>query len=86
MPPLKLIILAGLFYILYRLIFKGKKRSINSQGNVPGPSSGATIHDILVEDPVCHVYIPAKKAIVKEIQGKKYFFCSQECIDKFQKN
>jgi YHS domain-containing protein len=37
----------------------------------------------LVEDPVCHTYIPLSQAYKKEISGKDYYFCSKQCSDKF---
>ncbi|NWG04958.1 MAG: YHS domain-containing protein [Syntrophaceae bacterium] len=42
----------------------------------------------LVQDPYCQTYIPKKLAIRKTLSGKNYYFCKQECLEKFihQKN
>ena len=37
----------------------------------------------LVEDPVCHTYVPLSQAIKKEISGKNYYFCSKQCSEKY---
>jgi Cu+-exporting ATPase len=35
-------------------------------------------------DPVCGMKVPKKKSIKKDFDGKTYYFCSQECLDKFE--
>ena len=79
MSPLRIIILAVLCYILYRLLFAGKKKE------KPRPVSDNTtaIQDVLVEDPVCHTYVPQKQAIRAAKDGKIYYFCSEKCCQTF---
>jgi YHS domain-containing protein len=38
----------------------------------------------LVEDPVCHTYVPVSQALKKEISGRDYYFCSKQCSDKYE--
>jgi YHS domain-containing protein len=81
MSPFRIIILALLCYILYRLLFSGKKK-----GKAPPQSvsdSAAPTHDVLVEDPVCHTYVPQKQAIRAVKEGKAYYFCSEKCCQTF---
>ncbi len=82
---MRLIILALLIYILYRLVqvffrtsqvFKKTKRH----------EGGNAVISQMVQDPYCKTYIPVKEAKRKVIKGKEYFFCSEECAEKFKDN
>ena len=70
----------GLFlYVLYRLLTGGrKKKSVDPGGNRQGPGELAA-DDQLVEDPVCHIYIPKRQAIVLHDMDTSVFFCSEQC-------
>jgi uncharacterized protein len=76
---LRLIILAILLYILYRLV-KGalKKDREVSRGRADG------VIDEMVQDPYCKVYIPRRQAVRRINEGNVIFFCSEECADKFE--
>jgi YHS domain-containing protein len=39
--------------------------------------------DVLVQDPVCHTFIPRKEALKTQKDGKDYFFCSEGCLKRF---
>ncbi len=82
MTPLRLLILGVLLYILYRLLFGGKKRRVKSAGK---KERGGQLpaHDVLVEDPVCHTYVPKKHAVVTRQGDTTYYFCSEKCRDTF---
>ena len=41
--------------------------------------------DEMVKDPFCDTYIPVRDAKRRVINGREYFFCSEACADKFQK-
>jgi YHS domain-containing protein len=77
LSPLRILILAGLLYLLYRLLTGGKKR-VGKSGN-----SRLASHDVLVEDPVCKVCVPKKQAFSLDEDGKTTYFCSDECRKKF---
>ena len=77
MSPIKFLILAFLFYLLYRLLTGGAKR-VKKANN-----SGTQTHDVLVEDPICKVCVPKKQAVVLNEDGKTIYFCSPECREKF---
>jgi uncharacterized protein len=76
---MRLIILALLGYLLYRLVrgvFKsGQRITRNDKGGVI---------DEMVQDPVCKTYIPLRDAQRRIVGGREYFFCSKECADKFE--
>lgn len=85
MGPLRIIILAVLLYIGYRLITANFKKESDSSDSEKKSSekTGGAITDVLVEDPVCHKLVPKEQAVKTEIDDKTYFFCSRECCDKF---
>ncbi|OGF63569.1 MAG: hypothetical protein A2Y62_22195 [Candidatus Fischerbacteria bacterium RBG_13_37_8] len=39
--------------------------------------------DKLVKDPFCNTYFPKDKALVLNYLGEFYYFCSEDCRDKF---
>lgn len=82
MGPLRIIILAVLLYIGYRLItsnFRKKDDGEDKSSRKPGGS----ITDVLVEDPVCHKLVPREQAVKLEVDGETHYFCSRECRDEF---
>lgn len=80
MSPLRILILAALCYILYRLLFAGRKKAKKAP---PAADQSVAIQDVLVEDPVCHTYVPQKQAIRAARDGKIYYFCSEKCCQTF---
>ncbi len=77
MSPLRILILAFLFYLLFRLLTGGRKK-VEGRGQAASP-----VHDVLVEDPVCKVCVPMKQAVVLKEDGETIYFCSVECREKF---
>ena len=81
MGPFRLAIIVGLVYILYRLLTaKGRKHQDACRGE------GPAVDDVLVEDPVCHTYIPQAGAESCCKNGETHYFCSKECRRKFELN
>jgi YHS domain-containing protein len=79
MHPIRILILAVLFYILYRLLFGGRKKAAQQRPVAPE----IPVQDTLVEDPVCHTYVPQGQSPSVEQDGKTYYFCSKECLTTF---
>ncbi len=76
---IRLLIIAALIYIIFRLL----TRSLSSKrGHVEPPPPD----DLLVEDPVCHTYVPQKESESLQVNGTTYYFCSKECLQKFKTN
>lgn len=77
----RLIIILVLLIILFFMVrsavreFLGKKRKDRS---LPGK-------DVMVQDPVCKLYIPMGSAVGANIGGQTYYFCSQDCAKTFEK-
>ncbi len=78
MGPIRLAIIAGLIYLIYRLLTKPDKGSYKVSGG------SEVADDLLVEDPVCHTYVAQKNSEFLKIKGKTYYFCSEECRQKFK--
>jgi Cu+-exporting ATPase len=62
---------------------------------LPSPDNSFTAIDIvnrrkeeaMVHDPVCQMEVNEQSAEAQsKFQGQTYYFCSQECKDKFDKN
>ncbi|MBU0731133.1 MAG: TRASH domain protein [Proteobacteria bacterium] len=85
MSPFRLIFLSILLYILYRLIFgpgKQQKKPNIAKGEQP---DSFPAQDVLVEDPVCHTYIPMGQAIHLQNGKETIHFCSEQCRESFLK-
>lgn len=85
MNPLRLIVLSILFYILYRLIFGGKEKRRKKMNEEKAAQGSLAAHDILVEDPVCHTYIPKSESVVLKRDKQTWHFCSTGCRESFIK-
>lgn len=85
MGPLRILILAGLLYIGYRLIMRSLNKGSGTKDAKKGAPAGEPemITDVLVEDPVCHKLVPKQQAIQLEVNGEKHYFCSRECSEHF---
>ena len=81
MSPFRLIILFILFYLLYRLLTSGRQES-RKKGVSPKAAQTPT-RDVLVEDPVCHVYIPKAQAVTWQWQEVTHHFCSKKCREEY---
>ena len=85
LSPLRIVIIAILFYIGYRLIVGGKgKKSPEPQPEKDGSSKEMPINDVLVEDPVCHKLIPKQQAVTHRHGDQTIYFCSEKCCTKFK--
>ncbi len=86
MNPLRIIILIVLFYILYRLLFQGKRKLRgHAKGSQSGPSN-VPPQDILVEDPVCHTLVPKRNAVTLNQGDETLYFCSKKCYEAYLSN
>lgn len=84
MSPLRIIIIAILVYIGYRLIVGGgKKKTVEHSRNTQSPKE-MSASDILEEDPVCKKLVPRQQAVQYEHKGKTHYFCSKECSKTFR--
>jgi YHS domain-containing protein len=78
---LKLVIGVIVFYLLFRLFRKGFPR----MGGKAGPAEIKTVAgEDLVEDPLCHTYVPIGDACRTQIDGKTVYFCSAKCLEQYK--
>jgi len=85
MSPVRLVVLALLFYIGYRLIIgMSKKESAETSNKKPSEDHASPhVSDVLVEDPVCHSLVPQGQAVRLQHQNQLYYFCSEACCSQF---
>jgi len=76
----RIIIILILLIVLFLMIRKSIRDFFGK--NVRDPSLPSK--DMMVQDPVCKVYITANSAVVEKIGGQRYHFCSNECAHKFK--
>jgi len=66
------------FLLLHFFYYKNyKKRKLNQKEKVRITE--------MIRDEVCGVYLPKYEALKVKIEGKVYYFCSEECKDAFLK-
>jgi YHS domain-containing protein len=70
--------------VLVYLVFKKLGKSLGLGGGAPRPRGGREAEE-LVQDPVCHTFIPRKEALKVQKDGKDYFFCSEGCLKRFRR-
>lgn len=83
MSPLRIVVIAVLLYIGYRLIMSGRKSDKNSEETKSDSQSELPVEDVLMEDPICHSLVPKQQAIHLQHRGSTVYFCSEECCNKF---
>ena len=81
MSPLRMLILGVLFYYLFRLLFGGRRQVPPRGGGRPRrhDDNDTMIQDVLVEDPVCHIYVPKGQAVASRHENQIHYFCSEKC-------
>ncbi len=72
---MRFLILLLACYLVYRYV-KGKAKPEIAK------ESAATE---TFQDPVCGVYVSEADAVVGNLQGKRYHFCSLGCLQQFEK-
>lgn len=75
---LRLIIGIVVLYVLYKVIKGWKAVQGPSRKNIP------VAGEDLVEDPLCHAYVPISDACRISVNGKNLYFCSQKCLDEYR--
>jgi len=79
---MRLLILAGLVYFIYRSAKSWMGSSTHSSTPVSGGTAGE-IDDVMVKDPLCEVYFPKRNGVRLMFEGEELLFCSTECRNKF---
>lgn len=50
------------------------------------PPEKSSEGETMVRDPQCGTFVPRSLALRKVVKGKTYFFCSEECLKRFEKS
>ena len=82
---IRLLIAAVLLYLAYRIgrrFFLPPGKKVKPLPSEPGGKNGG---EDLVEDPVCHTYLPVSNARKWEMGGRTVYFCSDACREQFEK-
>jgi YHS domain-containing protein len=77
---LRLLIWGLLLYVGYRIVLSlisAKKPETKPEEKL-GPV--AETH----RDPVCGVYVTEEQAIIGKLNGKRHYFCSMNCLEKYR--
>ena len=82
MMVVRLVALGVLAYVAW-LLLRGLLGQAGVDRSGAGKEKDPKVHDVLVEDPVCHTLVPKNQAIRLRQDGKTYYFCSEACCDKF---
>lgn len=82
----KLALLGLVAWVLYKLLWKGERPSIpffKRKKKRQGSAHAQTAVEEMKKDPVCGTYLPEDQAVHYRRSGETYYFCSQECKQKF---
>ncbi len=79
------VLLLTVLYILLRQMFRGFKTSIRDGREKSSAQAQHEDQDQMIEDPVCHTFVPRRIALIETIGGREYCFCSQECVVRFRR-
>lgn len=86
MSFLRWVIIAALFYLIYRVVKglgkPGRPMTPPRRDNEAGPPGASRTED-LVQDPQCGVFIPRSEGVASVVDGQVLYFCSTGCRDKF---
>jgi YHS domain-containing protein len=84
----RLFIIIFLLIILYFLLRQMFRAFGSPNRDIRGKSTeGADRQeelDEMIEDPVCHTFVPKRIAVIEEMGGQEYCFCSKECAVTFR--
>jgi YHS domain-containing protein len=70
--------LLGVLYFLLRQAVRGfRNKGVGNRGTFVD-------QDQMVEDPVCHTFVPRRNAVIETVSGQTYCFCSKQCAAAFQ--
>ncbi|OQW36835.1 MAG: hypothetical protein A4E19_21065 [Nitrospira sp. SG-bin1] len=78
------ILLLTVLYFLLRQMFRGFKTPIPEAQKKSSVQTQDEEQDQMFEDPVCHIFVPKRIAMIETIGGREYCFCSKECAVRFR--
>ena len=79
---LRFLLLVWIGYLLYKVLWKGVIQGLFKFKKKRRFQSPKAIEE-MKKDPVCGTYIPENQAIKYRRNNTTYYFCSEECKQKF---
>jgi YHS domain-containing protein len=80
-----IIFLLIILYFLFRQMFRGfRSPNRDIRGKSAEGADRQEELDEMIEDPVCHTFVPKRIAVIEEMGGREYWFCSKECAVTFR--
>ncbi len=79
-----IVLLLIALYFLLRQMFRGFKNSNRESQDGSTAQAQDQEQDQMIEDPVCHIFVPKQIAVIETIGGREYCFCSKECAVTFR--
>lgn len=77
---IRLLIWLLFMYIGYRVI----KSLVGGKDKQPDVVDERHSAEATHRDPVCGVYVTEGDAVVGTLEGKRHYFCSMDCLEKFR--
>ena len=74
---IRLLIIAGLVYFLYRRYQAWSKSVADKHADADA------LENVMVQDPYCQTYFPRREGFPLSMDGKELLFCSRKCRDDF---
>ena len=78
----RILLFAAVLWILQRLLGKILSPAKRSEA----PENRAETRNNMVKDPVCGMYMDARLAVRLEKRNEEFYFCSEECKNKYLGN
>lgn len=77
---IRFLVMGLLLYIGYRIVISlfSAKKPLPKQDDRISPATETH------RDPVCGVYVSEEDAVVGKLEGKRHYFCSMDCLEKFR--
>ena len=81
MGLIRLLIFVFLVYLGYRVV-----KGLLSPSERIEPSRQDGVIDDMVQDPECQTYLPRREAKRRTVGARTYYFCSEACAERFERN
>jgi YHS domain-containing protein len=77
------VLLFWLVRAILRSVFEGFRSTLGPRSAARQPPSVRSGGE-LKKDPVCGTYVSTATSIARTVNGEIFYFCSQECSDKYR--
>ena len=81
---IRFLLLALLFILVARALWKLVDSIIEGSRSGPAGRRGGAQAVKLVRDPVCGTYVPPRAALSVTASGTTHYFCSERCLNEYQ--